>query len=109
MNQLVTQIRTQQWIAMIREQRSSGLSVKSWCAEKHISENCFYYRQHRLREIIGSEIPEFVEIHQPDAPAARNIENINSAATIRSGKVKIDLNNSASEELIARIVRVLNA
>lgn len=28
MHQLVAQVRTQQWITMIREQRASGLSVK---------------------------------------------------------------------------------
>ena len=33
MHQLVAQIRTQQWITMIREQRASGLSVKSWCVK----------------------------------------------------------------------------
>jgi len=109
MHQLVAQVRTQQWIAMIREQRASGLSVKSWCAEKKISENCFYYRQHRVREIIGNEIPEFVEIHQPDQPSVENIENLTVTAIIRSDKVQIDLSNSASEELIARILRTLNA
>lgn len=106
MHQLVAQVRTQQWITMIREQRASGLSVKSWCVEKNISENCFYYRQRRIREIVGSEIPEFIEVHQPDHPTT---ENATTAATIRSGKVQIDLSNSASEELIARIMRTLNA
>ena len=109
MNQLVTQVRTQQWITMVREQRNSGLTVKSWCKENHISENCFYYRQHRIRELIENEVPRFVEIHQPDVPAAGNIESLKSAAIIRSGKLQIDLDNSASEELLARIVRVLNA
>ena len=109
MHQLVAQVRTQQWITMIREQQASGLSVKSWCVEKNISENCFYYRLRRIREIVGSEIPEFVEVHRPDHPTTENAESITTAATIRSGKVQIDLSNSASEELIARIMRTLNA
>ena len=109
MHQLVAQVRTQQWITMIREQRASGLSVKSWYIEKHISENCFYYRQRRIREIVGNEIPQFVEVHQPDHPTVENTESIAAAAIIRSGKIQIALSNSASEELIARIVRTLNA
>ena len=109
MNQLVTQVRTQQWITMVREQRNSDLTVKSWCKENHISENCFYYRQHRIRELIEGKIPKFIEIHQPDIPVAGNVEPLKSAAIIRSGKLQIDLDNSASEELIARIVRALNA
>lgn len=109
MHQLVAQIRTQQWITMIREQRASGLSVKSWCVEKHISENCFYYRQRRIREIVGNEIPEFVEIHQPDHSAAETPKNITITAVIQSGRIQISLSNSASEELISRIMRNLNA
>ena len=109
MHQLVAQFRTQQWITMIREQRASGLSVKSWCVEKHISENCFYYRQRRISEIVGNDIPEFVEIHQPDLSAADNPKNITTTAVIQSGRIQISLSNSASEELIARIMRNLNA
>lgn len=109
MDQLVTQVRTQQWITMVREQRNSGQTVKSWCKENHISENCFYYRLHRIRELIENEVPRFIEIHQPDVPVTGNVEPLKSAAVIRSGKLQIDLDNSASEELIARIVRVLNA
>ena len=93
MHQLVAQIRTQQWITMIREQRASGLSVKSWCIEKHISENCFYYRQRRIREIVGNEIPEFVEIHQPDHSAAENPNNISNQAGYRSVSVILRLRN----------------
>lgn len=55
MYQLVAQVRTQQWITMIRE-------------------------------ISGNEIPEFVEIHQPDHPSAENTKNIITTAVIQSGR-----------------------
>ena len=94
---------------MVLEQRNSGQTVKSWCKENHISENCFYYRQHRIRELIENEVPRFVEIHQPDHSAAENPNNITTTAVIQSGRIRISLSNSASEELIARIMRNLNA
>jgi hypothetical protein len=54
-----------------------------------------------------------VEITQPaeNKQLSSHLENINidSAASIISGKVVIGLSNQASEELISRIVRVLNA
>lgn len=59
--------------------------------------DCFYYRQSRIREIVGNEIPEFVEVHQPDFPTVENTESITTVAIIRSGKVQIALSNSASE------------
>lgn len=94
MDQLVTQVRTQQWITMVREQRNSGQTVKSWCKENHISENCFYYRLHRIRELIENEVPKFIEIHQPDVPATGNVEPLKSEAVIRSGKLQINLDTA---------------
>ena len=55
----------------------------------------------------GESLGQFVEIQQPQA--AMHLDNLNSAASIIAGKVAIGLTNNASEELIARIVRVLNA
>ena len=113
MEQLTTNVRNQQWLQMIRDQKASGLTVKDWCREQHISENCFYYRQQKLRLAAGDMITQFVEITQPaeNKQLSSHLENINidSAASIISGKVVIDLSNQASEELISRIVRVLNA
>lgn len=113
MDQLTTEVRSQQWLQMVRDQKASGLTVKDWCREQHISENCFYYRQHKLRLAAGDMVSQFVEITQSagikQLPQHLDNLNMNSAASITSGKVVIGLSNQASEELISRIVRVLNA
>ena len=41
MDQLVTTIRENQWLAMLEQQKHSGLTVKAWCNENGISENSF--------------------------------------------------------------------
>ena len=113
MDQLTTNVRSQQWLQMVRDQKASGLTVRDWCREQHISENCFYYRQNKLRHAAGDIASHFVEITQPadgkQFPQYLENQNINSAASIASGKVVVSLSNQASEELISRIVRVLNA
>ena len=77
MDQLVTSFREKQWLAMLNEQKQSGLTVKDWCSENGISENCFYYRQHRLRERIGSALPTFVVIKPPaEITEERHLENM---------------------------------
>ena len=38
------------WGGMIRQQKASGLSVKSWCAENGVSENTYYYRLRKIRQ-----------------------------------------------------------
>ena len=38
------------WGGMIQQQKASGLSVKSWCAENGVSENTYYYRLRKIRQ-----------------------------------------------------------
>lgn len=110
MDQLTTNVRNQQWLQMIRDQKASGLSIKTWCREHNISENCFFYRQRYLRLMAGEAMQgQFVEIQQPMAVPHNENSIHDSAARIRSGNVTIDLTNQASEELISRIVKVLHA
>lgn len=46
----------QEWMDIIQECRSSGMSDKAWCAEHHIQPSKFYYHIRRLRSK-ACEIP----------------------------------------------------
>ena len=39
-----------EWLNLIQECRSSGLSDKCWCQEHHIHTSNFYYQIRRLRQ-----------------------------------------------------------
>ena len=113
MNELVSIIRNRQWMEMIHARKQSGLSVSAWCRENGISENCYYYRQQKLRNLMGSELHKFVEIHMPEERSSAHSHNENSiistaTAYIKTGASVICLTNDASEELIARIVKVFH-
>ncbi|MFR5148830.1 MAG: IS66 family insertion sequence element accessory protein TnpA [Ruminococcus sp.] len=45
-----------EWLNLIQECRSSGLSDKCWCQEHHIHTSNFYYQIRRLRQK-ACEIP----------------------------------------------------
>ena len=75
----------------------------------YILENRDLTGQRELLQLSMETANNRIEIHQPDVPTVGNIETLKSAAIIRSGNLQIDLDNSASEELLARIVRFLNA
>lgn len=112
MQQIVTQVRTRKWLEMIHAQKESGLSIQRWCKENNISENCYYYRKSKLREIAGSGLTQFIDITRPaqEAVSGTYIENhINSTAVMQIGTVKVSLTNEAGEELIRRILRSVNA
>lgn len=47
----------EEWLNLIQECRSSGLSDKCWCEEHHIHTSNFYYQVRRLRNK-ACDIPE---------------------------------------------------
>ena len=47
----------EEWLNLIQECRSSGLSDKRWCEEHHIHTSNFYYQIRRLRNK-ACDIPE---------------------------------------------------
>ncbi len=47
----------EEWMSLIRECRSSGLSDKCWCEEHHIAISNFYYQIRKFRKL-ACEIPE---------------------------------------------------
>lgn len=51
----------EEWMDLIQECRSSGLSDKSWCEEHHIHTSSFYYQIRRLRKM-ACKIPEPAEL-----------------------------------------------
>ena len=40
----------QEWLDLIQECRTSGLTDKAWCEQQHIQRSNFYYQIRRLRK-----------------------------------------------------------
>lgn len=47
------------WTPIIRECRTSGMTVKAWCLENNVNEKQFFYWQRKVREEISSLSSEF--------------------------------------------------
>ena len=47
----------QEWLDLIQECRTSGLTDKAWCEQQHIQRSNFYYQIRRLRKK-ACEIPD---------------------------------------------------
>lgn len=113
MDQVTNNVRRNNWIAMIQDQKQSGLTVSAWCKQANISTNCFYYRQHKLREAAANAIPQLVEINASESAmptAEEKISNLdNKTAFMNFGSVSIALTNAASAQLIQNILRAINA
>lgn len=57
MNQNHMKLTDQEWFDLIRDCRSSGLTVRDWCSRHDLTVKAFYYHTHQLRKK-GYEIPD---------------------------------------------------
>lgn len=48
-SQIKTDLLMREWTNMVRECRSSGLTVKEWCANNGVNIKTYYYRLKRVR------------------------------------------------------------
>lgn len=88
------------WSKRVRDCRSSGKTVQQWCEENGVNSKTYYYWQRKLFELaVEQSEPVFVEM-----PARSKSE---TAATIRSGELSVDIHDGAGSELIYAIVRAL--
>ena len=114
----------EEWLDLIRECRSSGLSDKCWCEEHHIHTSNFYYQIRRLRNM-ACEIPkpvhpfpskkqEIVQISF-DSPLCEPIQKEPSVPNVPSDTAirvmlhgfRVEITNAAAEETIFHTLSVL--
>jgi transposase-like protein len=116
------EIRLQQWIGIIKECRSSGKTVKSWCEENGISEKSYFYWQRRAREAACQELttyqeqqvakaepsesntPVFTECRIPE-----NHHNSGTAATIHLNGAVVEIHPGAEASIVESILHALRA
>lgn len=105
--------------------RPEGQTAKDWMKENGINEKQYYYWLRRIRseayaEMKSRNLPEaasdqsapamFAEIPvcQETAPAEDAVQEFRPDAVIRIGSAAVALSNSASEELIAGIIKAVD-
>ena len=112
------------WQARIRECRSSGTTVKEWCAENGIDRRTYYkweaYCLTRATQSVqrekedqgaGSSMikvnPAMLASSESQSPAPISVSP--AELVIRCGRVSIDINSGVSAARIAELVAALNS
>lgn len=115
MDKITHEMRLMQWTPIIRQCRSSGMTIKSQCVENNVNEKQFYYWQRRLREEVYSSLdktksksqPNFVQLLTPlDSP--RDRPAFMADMVIHIGNNVLELSNTVSEELLSKVLKVMN-
>jgi len=98
----------ERWAALIKEREESGLTIKEWCRERNVKKSKYYYWLKILRrdeaDAAGQDtgIAPFVEL--PAVFQEHGLQPGSPAAVIRKGDISIEIAESASAGLIAKIM-----
>lgn len=115
MDKITREERLFQWRSIIDEYRNSGMTVRSWCIEKNINSRQFYYWQRRLsgqkfetvKRSKSQEEAKFVQLQVP-TNSSKPISSFNPDIVIHMGNNKLELSNTASEELLSNVIKVMS-
>lgn len=121
MDQITHQVRLANWTKIIEQcsNRSQGTTVKQWLMENGISDKSYYYWLRRVRQSAYSrmdiELPAVTTPAGQPAVAFAEIplpEHTNSSfqadAMISTGSFMIGISNSISDNLLAKLLKVID-
>lgn len=115
MDKITHEMRLMQWTPIIRECRSSGMSVRTWCLQNNVNEKQFHYWQRRVRREVFDTLkkdesqsqPNFVQLQVP-ADSLRSTSSFRTDMIIHIGNNVLELSNTVSEELLLKVLKVLS-
>lgn len=115
MDKITHEMRLIQWAPIIRECRSSSMTVKSWCIENNVNEKQFYYWQCRVREEVFDSLnktesqsrSKFVQLPAPD-DSSKKASFFKADMIIHIGNNVLEPSNTVSEELLSNVLKVIS-
>ncbi len=104
-----SEIKLNQWTEIIRECRSSGQSVRSWCIEHDVNEKRYYYWLRKAREQACNSIEypvstdenkcEFAQIQPPVS-----YQQVVPTIKLHIGKIIVEISDGISQETISYVL-----
>ena len=128
--QKIHQAKMAKWVALIKEQSESGLTIKQWCEQSGYTLHAYNYWKHILKEaaLNNVSLPEIVPLAPPSIvspaitspsiltesrlPNSRDLrESCNamtaSAVSISLGDIHIEIGSNASDDVISGIIKAV--
>ena len=109
----------QNWIKIIRECQSSGLTNKEWCEQNGVSEKSYYYHLAKIRKLALTEIPRKAQNKGFEASFNEETSSfaevtiiedkplIQSSVVIRKGTSSVEINQEIDASLLKVILEAL--
>ena len=108
-----TQIRIQQWAAIVKDRHESGLKVEDYCEQHGLSRNAYYYWLRKVKEAALIQTG-FVEIQPEDAaPDPSSVETSGESdpftpqMTVSIKGVSLGIRQDTPRDLLVRVIGVI--
>ena len=108
-------LKKEQWINLIRECQSSGMTVTSWCKQNGIVEQTYYKNLKKLREELIENLPVPIE-PEPQSPTVfKKLEvttplpNTQAAVIIRLPQATLEITEGTSQQTIQAVLLALQS
>lgn len=106
-------LKKEQWIKLIRECQSSGMTVTSWCKQNGIVEQTYYKNLKKLREELLDNLPVPIE-PEPQMPTVFKklevqtpVPNTQAAVIIRLPYATLEIAEGTSQQTIQAVLLAL--
>ena len=105
-----SQIQLENWTEMVRNCRTSGLTVEQWCRENGIGRKTYYYRQRKVRQAALAELKATTQttvFGKLDLPPQNATPQ--QAITVHLSYASIDVAAGTDEQTIRAVLRALKS
>ena len=115
--QKLHQIHLQEWTVRFAEQKASGLTVRQWCEQNHLSFHTYNYWKHLLKEeVVDQALPDIVPITLPvlsdsdtslETSKTEVRSNDNSNVKVLVNGISIETSADVSAEFLSKLIRAV--
>ncbi len=109
-NEVKRQHRLAEWASLIEEQKRSGLTVRGWCKEHHVSVSTFYLWQNRLFKSITVKQPMVACPTEPSFVEVTPIKQISQSTPsicLQYDNVKVSIESGADPATVQAVILAL--
>ena len=99
-----TRSKLSEWSNRVSACRSSGMTVKAWCAQNGLSEKTYYYWQRKVFRASTEEGTRFVEITGNGLG-----KSTTDAATIQANGILVRIHNGADRETLTALLEAIRS
>ena len=106
-------LKREQWIALIKECQSSGMSVSAWCKHHDIVEQTYYKNLKKLREELVENMPIPIEPEKQVPTVFKKLEvatplpNTQAAVVVRLPQATLEIAEGTSQQTIQAVLLAL--